>query len=318
MTMSGVKVSKAALAGALALATIGCAHPAEAQGLRDKAAAASAEQTMRVGGVERSYLLHDFSKGKAAPVVIALHGGGGDPENAVRMTQFDRIGAREGLIVVYPGGTSRNARGKLLTWNAGHCCAYAMENGIDDVGFISALIDSLVASGKADPRRIYVTGMSNGGMMSHRLGRELSTRIAAIAPVVGAVFGDEPAPVAPVPAFIIVGAEDQVVPGAGGPLQLRGILGNRSAADRDVAPAIDQATYWAKANGCGASKVSETPAARVTEWSGCTADVVFTVVAGNGHAWPGGRAGREGAAEPSQAYDASEQMWAFFKAHPRP
>ena len=203
---------------------------------------------------------------------------------------------------------------RMLTWNAGHCCAAAMEANVDDVGFIGAIIDALVSNGRADPARVYVTGMSNGAMMAHRLGRELSTRLAAIAPVVGAVFGDEPPPRAPVPAFIIVGAEDEIVPPGGGPLRVRAILG-RTSADRDVAPAIAQATYWARHNGCGEPTRTQAKAASRMEWQRCTsgAPVVYQSVAGNGHAWPGGEPGREGAAQPTRDFDASAAMWEFFK-----
>jgi polyhydroxybutyrate depolymerase len=264
-------------------------------------------------GRARSYLVHDFSHGTPAPLVIVLHGGGGNAENAARMTGFDRIASREGLIAVYPNGTAGPSGLPLLTWNAGHCCAAAMQARVDDVGFVAAIIDALVAKGRADPARVYVTGMSNGAMMAHRLGRELSKKIAAIAPVVGAVFGDERPPAAPVAAFIVVGAEDHTVPGAGGPLKLRPLLGG-SAADVSVAPAIDQATYWARANGCGEPRRSETRASVVLEWTGCSsgAPVVLQTVAGNGHAWPGGQAGRAGADPPSKSFDASEAMWAFF------
>lgn len=278
-----------------------------------------AEETLEHGGRTRRYLIHDFSGGRPAPVVIAMHGGGGNAENAVNMTQFDAVARRERFIMVYPEGTTRQEGGRLMTWNADHCCAFAMEADIDDVGFIGKVIDGLVASGRADPQRIYATGMSNGGMMSHRLGRELSAKLAGIAPVVGAVFGGEAPPQAPTPAFIIVGADDTVVPGAGGPLQLRAVLGNRSAADKDTAPAIAQAEYWAKANGCGEAKTTTTAAATTMTWTGCSsgADVVYHVVANNGHAWPGGRPGREGANVPSQALNASEEMWAFFKTRKR-
>jgi polyhydroxybutyrate depolymerase len=152
------------------------------------------DENLQHDGRMRRFLVHDFSGGKRAPVVIALHGGGGHPENAVDISQFDVIAARERFIAVYPGGTGGTPGGRLLTWNAGHCCAYARENKIDDVGFISAMIDQLVRSGRADPKRIYVTGMSNGAMMTHVLARELPEKIAAIGPIVGAVFGDEPPP----------------------------------------------------------------------------------------------------------------------------
>lgn len=276
-------------------------------------------RTLTHDGRQRSYLVHDFASGPNAPLVFVLHGGGGNADNAVMMTGFDRVAARDRLIAVYPNGTAARQEGRLLTWNAGHCCAAAMDNRVDDVGFFAAMIDSLVKAGRVDPARIYVTGMSNGAMMAHRLGRELSHRIAAIAPVVGAVFGDEPPPAAPVSAFVIVGADDEVVPGRGGPLSLRPLLGRR-AADRPVAPAVDQAAYWAKANGCTEPAHSETRATRVVEWRVCSsgAPVIFHTVIGNGHAWPGGRPGRARGAKPTDAFDATEAMWAFFKDRRRP
>jgi len=284
------------------------------------------EETLDHGGRAPRFLVHDYSGGKRAPVVIVLHGGGGHPENAVDMSQFDVIAAREHFIAVYPGGTGGTPGGRLLTWNAGHCCAYARENKVDDVGFIAAMIDGLVASGRADPKRIYVTGMSNGAMMSHVLGRELPDRIAAIAPIVGAVFGDEPQAKGPVPAIIFVGQDDRTVPAAGG-----AIGGNRGdrfiatlarpPADRDVAPDIAQADYWVKANRCvTAPAESLDRQGRLVEirWD-CpgNADVQFFRVADNGHAWPGGKAGRAEADQPTPAFSASETMWRFFRDHPK-
>ena len=284
------------------------------------AQAEATERSLRHGGRTRTYLVHDFGTGEPAPVVVVLHGGGGNAGNAVRMTGFNRLAARDRFIAVYPNGTAGRERGRLLTWNAGHCCAAAMTNAVDDVGFIRAIIDALVASGRADRTRVYVTGMSNGGMLAHRLGRELSTTIAAIAPVVGAVFGDEAPPQAAVPAFIVVGGDDTVVPPAGGPLQLRALLGRRSAADRDVAPALAQATYWARHNGCKDAVTTTSPAARTSTWTACAsgAPVIFHSVAGNGHAWPGGEAGRRGAATPTTRFDATDAMWTFFQTQRRP
>lgn len=304
------------------LLTQASAH-ARAQGrLRERLRAqrgSAEEQQLTVSGRERTYVLHDFSGGRQAPLVIVLHGGGGNAENAIRMTGFDRVARREQLIAVYPNGSAARPQGPLLTWNAGHCCAAAMEQRVDDVGFVSALIDRLVADRRVDRTRVYVTGMSNGGMMSHRIGRELSTKVAAIAPVVGAVFGDEAAPGGPVPAFIVVGADDQVVPPAGGPLQLRGLFGNARAADRDVAPAMAQAEYWARANGCGQPEEREARSSTVREWRACSSGkpVIFQRVSGNGHAWPGGEPGRAGAAAPSRDFDASEEIWRFFARQSR-
>ena len=296
---------------AVAMAAAGCLALDAAE---RRAAPGSAERTVRHGGRQRTYLVHDFARAVPAPVVVVLHGGGGNAANAVRMTGFDRIAAREGAIAVYPDGTAARERVRMLTWNAGHCCASAMDAGVDDVGFVGAIVDALVASGRGDPARVYVTGMSNGAMMAHRIGRELSRRVAAIAPVVGAVFGDEPPPQAPVPAFVVVGAEDQVVPPAGGPLTLRLLLGRRPAADHDAAPAIAQAEYWAGHNACGPPARTETPVVQKTEWRDCRsrAPVTFVSVKSNGHAWPGGEPGRANAAPPTKAYDASEAIWTFF------
>ena len=285
------------------------------------------DETLRHDGRERRYLLHDYSGGKPAPVVFVLHGGGGHPENAENMSQFDVIAAREKLIVVYPGGTGGMPGGRLLTWNAGHCCAYARENNVDDVGFIRTIIESLVTSGRADPKRIYVTGMSNGAMMSHRLARELPDRIAAIAPIVGAVFGDEPPAPGPVAAIIFVGQDDQTVPAAGGPLggaQRRGAIGGlaKPAEDHPVAPDVAQADYWVRANGCTAPVEAANKTGKIVEiaWNTCSSGrpVHLYRVPENGHAWPGGRAGRAEADQPTPKVNASEMMWQFFAANPKP
>ena len=276
-------------------------------------------------GAKRTYQLFDPKMVERPALVIMLHGGGGNAANAVNMSQFNALAAKEGFIVAYPDGSGRMYP-NLLTWNAGHCCAYAMEQKVDDVGFISALIDKLVTERKVDPSRVYVTGMSNGAMMSHRLGIELSDKVAGIAPVVGALFGDERPPKGPVPAMIIVGAEDKIVPGKGGPLRVGDETGGRLAArrpsaDRPVIAADGAPEYWARSNGCKSKGPStETPTAVHVKWTECTADadVEYYVVARNGHAWPGGRAGRSAADQPTPNFDASRVIWEFFKAHPKP
>lgn len=284
------------------------------------------DETLQHDGRARRFLVHDFSAGNPAAVVIVLHGGGGHPENAVNMSQMDAVAARERFIAVYPGGTGGMPGGRLLTWNAGHCCAYALENHVDDVGFIREMIDALIVSGRADPKRIYVTGMSNGAMMTHVLARELPGRIAAIAPIVGALFGDEPPPKGPVAAVIFVGQLDQTVPAAGGPLggaERRGFTANlsRKPENHDVAPDIAQADYWAKANGCSAPMEAADESGKIVEirWDQCTSGrpVHFYRVAENGHAWPGGKAGRAEADQPTQKMNASEIMWRFFSANPK-
>jgi polyhydroxybutyrate depolymerase len=119
---------------------------------------------------------------------------------------------------------------------------------------------------------------------------------------------------------MLVGADDHTVPGAGGPLGGAARRGTAPAEDHDVAPARAAADYWARANGCDAAPTTtQLPNSVRTAWTRCRggADVVFEVVAKNGHAWPGGRPGREGADPPNPDFNASDAIWAFFKAHPR-
>ncbi|MGL5811348.1 MAG: extracellular catalytic domain type 1 short-chain-length polyhydroxyalkanoate depolymerase [Nocardioides sp.] len=269
-----------------------------------RAADGLTSRTVTVAGERRSYEIH---RPRAAagrrPVVIMLHGGGGSGSNAARMTGFNELADQEGFLAVYPNGSGVGP----LTWNADHCCGYALRNEVDDVAFISALIDDLVSRGEAERRRIYVTGMSNGAMMAHRVGRELPDRVAAIAPVVGAVFGDEPRTASPVPALIITGKLDRNVPREGGYGAVTG------ASDAPYAPARAAFRYWRAGNDCaGAKKVKGTPVFRLRRGKGCDAPVKWYLLKKGTHSWPGGRPSHRGGDEPVQDFDASRVIWRFF------
>src|SRR5580704_8834959 len=125
---------------------------------------------LTTGGQGRTYLLHlppIYDGKRSLPLVIVLHGGGGNAPGAARMTGFSEKADKEGFVVAYPNGSGR-LRNRLLTWNSGNCCGYALDNSVDDVGFIRALIDALEKTRAIDPTRVYATGMSNGGMMTYR------------------------------------------------------------------------------------------------------------------------------------------------------
>lgn len=300
---------------------LACLAPDEAVAQSRRRVATSRDrQTLEHGGLDRSWTLRVPARvGRSdapAPLVIVLHGGGGNAENAERMTGFTRKAEREGFIVAYPDGTARG-RVPLLTWNAGHCCGYAMEQRVDDVGFIRALIERLQATHRIDPNRVYVTGMSNGAMMAHRLGIELSDRIAAIAPVVGAVFGDEARPRSPVSAIMINGMLDESVPYHGGP---SGGAGARSWDGSPARPAMEQAAFWAAANGCRATREDSDRGRYLLARYECPSPlgVALYSVKDNGHAWPGGQKGTRRGDPPSTAIDATDVIWEFFAAHPKP
>jgi polyhydroxybutyrate depolymerase len=274
-------------------------------------------QSLLHQGVERGYVVRSPgvapAPGQRLPLVLVLHGGGGNAAVAEAMSGFTDKAKREGFIVAYPEGTGRLGR-RLLTWNAGHCCGHAMTRQVDDVGFIRALINRLEADHPVDPRRIYATGMSNGGMMTHRLGIELSDRLAAIAPVVAALFGDERKPAHAVAALMINGQLDASVPVTGG------APGGRfpDAWDGTPAlPALAQGSFWAAANGC-ATTPDSTQQGPITRWRyRCNSgrDVEVVLVGDNGHAWPGGKAGSRRGDTPSTAMNATDLIWSFFKAH---
>ncbi len=147
-------------------------------------------------GVRRDYVLHippGYDPARSAPLVIALHGCAGDFSYQIRVSGLSEKSDRQGFLLVCPNGTGRFGR-FLLTWNAGSCCGWSLARGVDDVGFIDALIDHLGEQLNIDPRRIYATGFSNGAMLAYQLACRLSQRIAAIAPVGGSMSGQEPQP----------------------------------------------------------------------------------------------------------------------------
>lgn len=276
-------------------------------------------QTMTYAGAERGYYLHVPARVAASralvPLVVSLHGGGGNGRIHAMMTGMTAKAEKEGFIVVYPDG-SGGLETSLLTWNATHCCAYAMRNQTDDVGFIRALLDKLAAELPIDKSRIYATGLSNGGMMAHRLGIELSDKIAAIAPVISSIFGDEPLPRAPVPALIINGGLDEKVQVEGGKITVR----FSDASDAPTLPVAAQGDFWARANGCAAPPRQEQPKPQIRLWRySCPAgqEVVRYLVLDSGHAWPGGRQARKQADIPSTSMNATDVIWDFFKTKQR-
>lgn len=315
-----------------ALATSGCSADAQRSGpLRERLRArmmAGAEtpvpagvdqRTLQVGAATREYLLLDARRAKApAPLVIALHGGGGSAKTMV--PRWAGKARAEGLVVAFPNGVGRD--GRMATWNAGGCCGMAMTSRSDDIGFVSALIDELVRSGVVDPKRVYVTGMSNGGMMTHKLAIALPGKVAAVAVIAGAMFGDETPPVSPVPILVMHGAKDQVVPYAGGPSPVGFVA---KAQSRDFQPVEKTVDFWVKADGCtGGPAASPAGEVQTKGWTGCRggSEVLFYRLASATHTWPGAKA-PEGAVRmlemtPYDAVDATDVAWTFFARHVRP
>jgi polyhydroxybutyrate depolymerase len=272
--------------------------------------------SLKIGDRERTYLLHlppAYDGKHSLPLVIVLHGGGGNAPGAVHMTGFSEKADKEGFVAVYPNGSGR-LKNRLLTWNAGNCCGYALDNNVDDVGFIRALIDELEKTRAIDPKRIYATGMSNGGMMTYRLACELSDKIAAAAPVAGALNLENCEPAHPVSMIIFHGTVDEHVLYEGGEPVKRADTHRR--VDKPVSYAVN---FWVKQDGCSATPQREEKGNIRTEiYRGGKeeTEVVLYTVKGGGHTWPGGESYLLGA-EPTREISATDLMWDFFVRHPK-
>jgi polyhydroxybutyrate depolymerase len=255
---------------------------------------------------------------------------------------MDAKSDQEGFIVVYPEGSGPKVGGKTIgSWNAGRCCPTAMRENIDDVGFISLLIDELETNFNIDPDRVYVTGHSNGAQMAFRLACELSDRIAAIAPAGATGVFDSCAPSRPVPVIYFFGTADPCVPYGGGTAggcfqkvinELLGTEGEPYTWQSDSVKAYTE--KWVKWNGAsGGPKITyQNKNATCLTWGeNSDGDVTLCTIEGMGHVWPGGTYGdpckfeasrtcklyKETLGPLSSDIIANDAMWEFFKKHPR-
>ena len=240
------------------------------------------------------------------PLVIGLHGTGGSAYQMEESYGLNEKANDENFIVVYPDGVRSSGVLGIRTWNAGRCCDYAMNKDIDDVAFIRELIDRLVAGLAVDPRRIYVAGMSNGGMLAYRLACELSTRIAAIAAVSSTMMTDHCDPERAVPVLHLHSLLDRKVPYAGG-IGIGGYL---------FTPVDSTLNFWSGQNGCSVSqKITDNGQYIATIWNECSLGAALESYVTNdgGHSWPGGKKPTPGADNPSACIDANDLLWAFFQ-----
>jgi polyhydroxybutyrate depolymerase len=263
-------------------------------------------------GLTREYLVHvpKSFHGAATPLLIALHGGGGDADFQADDSKYKLISKSEqaGFIAVFPNGYSRMPSGILATWNAGACCGPAEKNKVDDVGFIRAVIARLERQANVDRQRIFATGMSNGAMMSWRLACE-APEIRAIAAVEGTDNTASCHPAHPVPVIEFHALDDDHVP-------LNGGKGDLSVAQVDFVSVPATQAKWVQIDR------ADQAARRVLTVSGAHCDLHAAKPGGapvelcltdtGGHSWPGGGT-QQGRKQPS-AISANELMWSFFSS----
>jgi len=287
--------------------------------------------TFKLGGQERRAIVVNApaegtkspAEGTKSPAVIVLHGGAGSAEQMRASSGFDPVAREHGFMAVYAEGTEfgvgRNAG--RHAWNTGHLLRRQVRDA-DDIAYFDALIDRLIAEHGTDPERIFMTGGSNGGMMTFVYGAARAERLAAIAPVVASMFTFDTTPKVPLPILIIKGAKDEEVPLAGG-MSENAIV--RAAQATPFKPLREVVKFWVKANRSktpGASKVAgnvttTTYAAGAGESEGegegeGSATTEFILDSAGGHGWPGTSA-RRGDNTPITAFRGAERVWEFFQ-----
>ena len=253
---------------------------------RDTVAAASTTIVITTGGVERRFTLRSpaHAPGEVLPVVVGLHGAGGNAATFEKATGLSNNIAVLRYIAVFPDGTSFD--GDHRAWNAGTCCAVTALGNVDDVGFVAAMLDVIVADHDADPRRLYLAGFSNGGMLAYRVACELGSRVAGIAVVGGALNVSSCVSPEPVPLLIVHGTSDQVVPFDGGVPRVPLADGMSPWQNASVSTAVET---WTSRNGCGAtSQLTTDGTVRRRLYTGCAAGSFVDVydIVGGGHSWP--------------------------------
>ena len=238
------------------------------------------ERELNVGGLARTYrTVHPPGAPPQPALVVVLHGGFGTGQGAQDAYAWDAVARTGRVVIAYPDGVGRS-------WNGGRCCGPAQSRNVDDVAFLTEVIRDLERRDGVDPRRVYVTGMSNGAIMAYRLACEGPIPLAAIGPVAGDLEVPCTSPVVPVSVMAIHGSADQNVPIGGG-------IGRKSFTKTDHASV----------------------AASLARWRA----IDLITIDGAGHQWPGAKPPSSEAARllgldpPSEWLDATDALWSFFQ-----
>ena len=288
----------------------------------------SKEKIVEYNGKDRSYRLHlpkNYSDQHNYPLVIVLHGTPDNPRIIEMYSGWSRKADKEGFIVVYPYGT-RSKSLSAPSWNSKFCCGDALSSNEDDVGFISLLIDKLKDEYSVDGNKVYVTGFSNGAMMTNILGVTLSEKVTAIATVAGSVGGrvedsDEALEgevekeyifidksYKSIPVIIFHGRNDRSVPFEGG-------IDKKKA--YNFAGAYDSVNFWLENNACDKHPAQIEKKDEYTKevYNGCegNGEIVFFAV-NSGHVWPGG-AFEVVKVLTRKSVSATNEIWDFFSTH---
>jgi polyhydroxybutyrate depolymerase len=271
-------------------------------------------ESMQDGGLTRTYYIHipqSYNQKQAVPLVLAFHGSSATGKALAQESHLNTIADAGGFIAVYPDGYQGQ-------WADGRGTTPPEQAGVNDVEFVSDLIDKLSSEYVIDKSRVYVTGMSNGGIFSERLACDLANKITAIASVSGTMaenISSQCQPARPIPVMLFMGTSDTSVPFEGGEVD-----GNQGL----NLSATDTIQQWVTLNACSSTPmVTSAPPApndgtsvSRSHYGSCKdhADVVLYTIEGGVHAWPGSGATVQTSGQ-SEHLDASQVMWKFFQHH---
>jgi polyhydroxybutyrate depolymerase len=267
-------------------------------------------QEVRLG--DRFYLIDLPAAPEGAPLILALHGGGGDPAQFARASGLGDAATARGYAVVFPAGSSRRGGDRLLTWNGGYCCGHAARKGVDDIGFLEKVVADAGRRFGLDTTRVFATGMSNGAILAETLAARNPGLIRAVSGVSGTMDTRTTRVMGPVPALIIHGTADPMVPYGGG-------VGEDSLTRTAFAPVQAVVKAFLAPWGGGIHAVSRTldrfddgTSVRIADYS-LKGRVVLRLITveGGAHHWPGGRKARQSDGK-TQEIDANREILRFF------
>lgn len=278
--------------------------------------------TMQFEGYERSYIVHLPPEAKLQnplPLLFHLHGGGGTAKGTSGLTfnRFNELADRDGFIVVYPNAINKN-------WNDGRKLedVLAWKKDINDVAFITAIIDELKQKYKIDTKRIFTTGMSNGGFMSSRLLCDRADIFRGGAILTASLSKDyipQCDPEKPVAVMVMNGTDDPLVPYDGG--HVRVFRKNRG----EIVSTDEYMDFWKIKNGCEIKQntvelpdtADDGTTVSVTKYSKCDNQgaLVLYTINGGGHTWPGGKQylGERIIGKTNRDIVACDVIWDYFK-----
>jgi polyhydroxybutyrate depolymerase len=296
---------------------------------------------LRFDGIPRDYRLHvppAALGGQPLPLVLNLHGATQNAQLEEVTSAMDPSSDRDGYLVAYPDGTRISrvltpdpvAKQAQYGWNAGQCCGLPVTHHVKDVGFLLQVIADIASRTPVDLRRVYVTGISNGGMMAYAMAAEASKHVAAISSVAGQVELPTIHPTRSVPTMEFHSLNDPIAKWNGVP----------STDPRFRLSVMEGIGQWVRADGCsprahrgmaivGApDSISAGETATPVTYTQCRSgsEIALWRFTGSGHVWPGSPLNTgppsswilAGVGRGIVLVDANETMWHFFQHYSLP